>query len=392
MSYVDLAGWPLNWVLLVGLVAGVVALGRLRGLNTPAESSDSPDGASRLARVAVVIPARNEILSIAGVLTDLAPSIGRGARVIVVDDGSSDGTAAAAAAFDGVDVFDAGERPAGWLGKPWACALGAQQAIDDGAETLVFIDADVRFADDSLAEIVAEHRHTSAAVSVQPFHVVPTMTEQLSAVFNLVSLMGTGAGTDRPSALFGPVICCNVADYERIGGHGSVRGTVTEDLALSREFERAGVPLTVLAGDSAVSFRMYPAGFTSLVEGWTKNMAIGATSVPIWRTALVAWFITALLVGGSAPLRWATGALSPEVAGAEYLATAAVFGLLARRVGGFRWSAVVFFIIPTLFFVAVFLRSVWKTFARGTVHWKGRDIEVTSSRRSDSVVEGSGHH
>ncbi len=42
-----------------------------------------------------------------------------------------------------VTVVAGSEPPAGWLGKPWACAQGAARAR---GEWLCFTDADVRFA------------------------------------------------------------------------------------------------------------------------------------------------------------------------------------------------------------------------------------------------------
>ncbi|MFM8957517.1 MAG: hypothetical protein ACKOJH_08885, partial [Actinomycetota bacterium] len=54
------------------------------------------------------------------------------------------------------------------------------------------------------------------------------------------------------------------------------------DLALAREMPRA---VAVLARERQVEYRMYPLGMRQLVEGWTKNTAIGANSVPRWSAA-----------------------------------------------------------------------------------------------------------
>ena len=69
-------------------------------------------------RVSVVIPARNEAERIGpclvGLLADEALH-----EVIVVDDGSTDGTAAVARRA-GTAVVAAAPPPPGWVGKPWA--------------------------------------------------------------------------------------------------------------------------------------------------------------------------------------------------------------------------------------------------------------------------------
>ncbi|MFC6933245.1 glycosyltransferase [Actinomadura yumaensis] len=74
--------------------------------------------------VVAVVPARDE----AGILPETLPTLlgqeypGR-FRVVLVDDGSGDGTAQVAAGF-GADVVRAGARPEGWAGKVWAMAEG----------------------------------------------------------------------------------------------------------------------------------------------------------------------------------------------------------------------------------------------------------------------------
>jgi hypothetical protein len=65
-------------------------------------------------------------------------------RITVVDDGSEDGTAAAVRrqVQDGhpAELIAAGALPEGWLGKPYACWVGA---LVGASAWLCFIDADV---------------------------------------------------------------------------------------------------------------------------------------------------------------------------------------------------------------------------------------------------------
>lgn len=101
-----------------------------------------------LARATVVVPARDEAATIAAVVRDLHEA--RAGRVIVVDDGSRDGT--------GERARDAGAEVVGAerAGYGWACLAGATAAA--GSELVGFIDGDGSFAARdlaALAEVVA---------------------------------------------------------------------------------------------------------------------------------------------------------------------------------------------------------------------------------------------
>jgi glycosyltransferase involved in cell wall biosynthesis len=82
-------------------------------------------------RVAVVIPTMNEAASIGAVVASIPRDMAD--RIIVVDGGSSDGTAEIARRF-GADVIAVGR------GYGRACLVGAQAA--DGSDIVVFMDGD----------------------------------------------------------------------------------------------------------------------------------------------------------------------------------------------------------------------------------------------------------
>lgn len=335
------------------------------------------EGAGRAGGGTVVIPARDEEENLPRLLKSLADLNPRPAGVIVVDDGSRDATAEVARSV-GATVVAAGPLPAGWTGKSWACAKGAEAAGGPRAGTLVFLDADTFLAPGGLSRILAEHDRRGGLVSVQPFHATERPYEALSAFFNLVSMMGVGAFTPRrharPTGAFGPCLVCSTADYATAGGHAhpDVRRRVVEDVALAQRFAGVGLPVSVLAGRGTIAFRMYPGGIRQLVEGWTKNFATGATS-----TRPLTFVLISLWLSGCISAAWS---LPAPAAAAVYLAYAGQLAWMLRRIGRFGWWPALLYPIPLAFFLVLFARSLVLTHLRGEVRWRGRTISTRSSR------------
>jgi 4,4'-diaponeurosporenoate glycosyltransferase len=138
------------------------------------------------------------------------------------------------------------------------------------------------------------------------------------------------------------------------------------------------LPTRSLLGGEDVQFRMYPNGFGSLIEGWTKNIALGAGqasraavgATTIWIAAM-AWVATSTIVGSVA---WATGHSFPSAAAIAWLAMAVHGWVLLRRLGSFRWTTAALFPLPLVCFLVVFGRSAALVALKRPVRWSGRTI------------------
>lgn len=378
MSELALVGVLLGWT------AGAVLMWRLR---TPPPADLA--ALDLTAVTSVIIPARDEQATLAHLLASLAAQESHALEVIVVDDGSTDATASVAAAL-GATVLDAGDPPAGWLGKPWACEHGVRSAA---GTRLVFLDADAWLAPDGLARLVGAQATTAeeGLLSVQPYHRVERPYEHLSALGNIVPVLASGMAAPgaarRPggsrSVAFGPCLVTTRAALASVGGFDAVRGSVVEDVALARAFRNAGRPVRCLSGGPSVEFRMYPHGARSLVEGWTKNLAHGATRAPLLPTiGAVAWVVMLAAVataglGGIAG--WVLGGGRPSAAVMiAWVAVGSQMAWMLRRLGSFRWWCSVAFPLPLVAFVALFLRSAYLRLFHRPVMWRGRQIDVGS--------------
>ena len=115
-------------------------------------------------RVVVLIPARNEAAVIGTAIASLAQQAFNGRiHLIVIDDGSTDGTAEvaeAAAHAAGVlsrfELLRSAALPRGWTGKLWALSQGVAAAAHRGADYLLFSDADTCHGPASVASLVVE--------------------------------------------------------------------------------------------------------------------------------------------------------------------------------------------------------------------------------------------
>ncbi|MVU82161.1 glycosyltransferase [Nocardia sp. ET3-3] len=261
--------------------------------------------------VTVLIPARDEADRLPALIADLRAQHGLSdLGVLILDDGSTDGTADAALAAIGDDERFFLSRndidpPPGWTGKTAACArLGA---LASGEDVLIFLDADTRLAPGALAAAVRELRSTGAAL-VCPW---PRQLAESAAERLVQPLLGWSWAATLPVALAnrtlrpsmavacGQFLVFDAAAYRAIGGHAAVADSVTEDLAIARELRRSGRHTTLVVAGTLAETRMYR-NTTELTEGYTRwlwsayggpagSIAVGsAAALAFWAPPLAA--------------------------------------------------------------------------------------------------------
>jgi 4,4'-diaponeurosporenoate glycosyltransferase len=314
---------------------------------------------------------------------------------VVVDDGSRDGTARVARSA-GATVLTATAPPPGWTGKAWACHLGAEATCGD---LLLFLDADTALAPDALDGLIELHHQHGGLVSVQPFHTVVRPYEQLSAYFNVVSMLASGAFAGRPASrpmAFGPCLLTSHADYERAGGHEAVRDDILDDVALAAAYDRAGLPVRCAVGGESIRMRSYPGGIRQLADGWTKNFASGASAAApgptlaavLWVSAHHAVAVGALLALVEATTGWGAS-LTHGPAGVwagAWVAIACQLRSTLRRTGSFRWWTWALFPLPLLAFDLIFGLSAAHTAIRRSVRWRGRTVDLRRREAAEEAI------
>ncbi len=256
-------------------------------------------------------------------------------EVVVVDDASRDATASVACAA-GATVLPAGDPPAGWTGKAWACHVGAEATSGD---LLLFLDADTRFAPDALDGLLEVHDEYGGLVSVQPFHTVGAALRAAVVVLQrgresspAASSAATPEADRWPSGR-----ACSPPGWTtsvRVATPPYVRRSWTTSSSRSPTSEpdsRCGAT----SGGRSVRMRSYPGGIRQLVAGWTKNFASGASAAAPGPTlGAVAWVSAHHAVAVGAVL-----ALAGALAGHELAPTYGALCAVGGRVGGGRLAA-----------------------------------------------------
>ena len=352
----------------------------LRLLRTP-----DPGAAEVTEPVTVLIPARDEQEHIAVTLRSVLAQSGiADLSVLVLDDGSRDDTAAIVASIaqddPRVTLISGGddELPAGWLGKPWACARLGRRA--DGS-VLAFVDADVVLEPHALRALVATLRtHGLAMVAPYPRQQAGTWLERLvqplvtwSWVATMPLRWAETSGRPSLSAANGQLLVVDAQAYRSVDGHAAVQGDVIEDVALMRAVKRDGGRAATVDGSHLASCRMYDGG-PSLVDGYAKSLW-SAFNGPVGSVAVNALLASAFVVPAVAAVAAPTGR-TRRIGLLGYAAGVASRAMVARRTGEPALPDALAHPASIAAFAALNAVS-WSRHLRGTNTWKGRPVTAT---------------
>ncbi len=284
--------------------------------DAPLTDPDSPGEPGTPTLVSVCIPARDEAAVIGATVTRLLASDHPLFEVLVLDDGSTDGTAEILRPIARRDprlrVLTGQPLPAGWLGKNWACHQLSSAAR---GRLLVFTDADVGWEADALRALVGYALRTRAdLVTVWSTQVTHTWGERLIVPLMAFVIMGylpaLAVHHTRFASLAaanGQVLLFRRRAYERIGGHMAVRASIVEDIRFARLIKQRGGRLRMLDGNGRIACRMYDS-WDGVRRGFAKNIIAGYGGLISfllgcifhWAILIVPWAL--LLTGRAAAL------------------------------------------------------------------------------------------
>ena len=229
--------------------------------------------------ISVVIPARDEAARLAECLSPLrdAPGV---LEVIVVDDESTDATAAIAEQHGAIVVRGAA-LPPGWVGKAWALQQGLAAARGD---VVVTLDADAR-PTAQLPNAIRRALMQSGAhfATVAPrFRCRSHLGRWLHAAMltSLVYRHGAGARVARRDAVAnGQCMVFRRIDALRDEWFTAVRSSTIEDVALVRWLVSSGKRVEMFDGRDLLVVEMFES-FSDTWRGWGRSLALNSVESP----------------------------------------------------------------------------------------------------------------
>ncbi|MFE0424774.1 glycosyltransferase [Streptomyces sp. NPDC058953] len=343
--------------------------------------------------VAVVVPARDE----AGVLPSSLPSLlaqeypGR-ASVVLVDDGSTDGTGELARALADehgglpLRVVRPGEPAPGWAGKVWALRHGMAAArsgpvVPGGGEPgyLLLTDADIAHAPDVLRSLVAAARSHRLDLVSQMARlrvaggwerlIVPAFVYFFCQLYPFRWINRPGG---RTTAAAGGCVLVSTAAVERAGLPDAIRGAVIDDVALARAVRRSGGRIWLGLAEGVDSVRPYP----RLVDLWRMVSRSAYAQLLHHPLLLMATVLGLLLVYAVPPVALVAGLAGgdPLAAWAGGAAWALMVGTYLPMLRYYRVSPLLAPVLPVtaLLYLGMTVDSAVQHYRGRGAAWKGR--------------------
>lgn len=211
-------------------------------------------------RVSVIVPALNEEKYIGRCLRTLLDQDYSNLEIISIDDGSTDSTLLTMKSVAPTDhrlrVLEAGQRPAGWVGKNWACFIGYENSTGD---ILIFTDADTVHSQQTVT-LAVNHmlREDLSAITAIPKLVaddfLTCVTLPLLSVFlqTKFSPLKVNDSANNLGYFFGSFFAIIRGEYEYIGTHKEVHTEIIEDGAIGSLVKERGIRMKMFRGEDCV--------------------------------------------------------------------------------------------------------------------------------------------
>lgn len=221
---------------------------------------------SRLPSLSVIIPARNESISLPLTLPSWLDQDYPESEITLIDDESTDGTEECAKSIASrsnrtIRIIKGTLPPPGWTGKLWALQQGINVST---GEWLLFTDADIRHCPNLWSALVTkaltEEREMVSLMALLDTEgmwarlLIPAFVYFFHLMYPFEKVRESQS---KISAAAGGCVLISRCALDKIGGIAGHRNAMIDDLALARRIKQAGLPLSLSLTKSVVSIRPY---------------------------------------------------------------------------------------------------------------------------------------
>lgn len=350
-----------------------------------------PGAPPNAARIVAVVPARDEapvIGKAAGSL--LKQALALPMHVIVVDDGSSDGTAEVArraaaeiGAADRLTVLAGAPLPSGWTGKLWAVSQGVAVAAKMKPHYYLLTDADIQHDAESIGRLLALAQERGIDLAS---YMVKLSTDSRAEkllipafvyfFFQLYPPRWIAAQKPSTAGAAGGCVLIRPEALERAGGIPAIRSALIDDCALAAAVKKSGGKVWLGLTNQSRSIRSY-GGFAGV------GQMISRSAFHQLRHSTKLLFLTILGLAFTyllAPLLLLTGKVLPILLGGVAWALMAVSYMPMLRF--YRRPVLWSLSLPLVasFYVACTIHSAFRFWSGAGGKWKGR-AQDTATRR-----------
>ncbi len=339
---------------------------------------------ARWPSVCVLVPARNEALTIASTLASLIEQDYPGSlRIVVANDNSEDDTAALAraeaAGNPAVSVIDARPLPEGWAGKLWALNEAAAAAGEPDYYWLT--DADIVHEPPVLEHLVtaAEAGRLDLASELVRLRCETVWEKLLVPAYNyyfalIYPFRAVADPNSRIAGAAGGSVLVARSAVDKIGGFGAIRGAVIDDCALARAVKQSGGRIALGLGQQSHSLRHYE----RLGEFWAMVKRSAYTQLGFSPLLLAGTLMGLVLTFVGPPLLTFGGLAAGNIVAA--LAAGLAWGLMVwtyrPSVRHFGLAGIWAMALPatSLLYGAMTVASALAYHSGGANRWRGRNV------------------
>lgn len=334
--------------------------------------------------VAIIIAVKDEEKELEDALQTVCSLSYPNYRIIVVNDRSTDGTAAIlqrmAARHPLITTISIDELPLGWMGKNHALYKGYCASSEDW---LLFTDADVKFAPQALEKAMHYIKQkqldhlTALAEITSPSSLFVSVMNVFAIMLDIKLKPWTISDPASPSSMgVGAFNLVKRSAYEKAGTHLMISLRPDDDLKLGERIKRAGGKQDILYGEKEISLAWY-SSLPAFVNGLMKNMysVYNYRFLEAMSTAILSFLILALPV----PLFLSSGAPYHWI-GLAIIASQVVL-LYGKKGIHAKWWHALMIPFAGLIMVYIIIQSTLLTEHRRGINWRNSFYPLSELRK-----------